>query len=275
MRIITWNIHRAKADNAVWEVILRLRPDIALLQEVGVIPQKIGNSFSVLSRRAIYKNGKPQRFSTSVLVSGNIVGEFELASECEWVNRELDFFRGNLIGCTVQPNNGQVFKVVSVYSPAWPVDRERLSLIDVTKVKTKTNPDVWAADILWAALKPAISKDETWVVGGDFNSSETFDADWQDRNETVYGIRSSGNAEMLERMDRMGLCECLRKYNNGRIIPTFRHSSGAVKHQIDHLFVSEGYYPRLEACIPGDAAVIFGQSLSDHLPIVADFRDDG
>jgi exonuclease III len=273
MRIATWNVRGAKEDSCVWDVLLDLRPDIALLQEVGGIPQRAADNFSGQSRRAIYKTGRPQRFSTAVLVRGKIVDEFALASEYEWLNRELEFFKGNLIACTVQSSNRRLFKVVSVYSPAWPVDRERLLGVDVSGVKTKTNPDVWVADILCATLKPVVSKDDTWIIGGDFNSSETFDIDWQDKNDRVFGIRSSGNAEMLERMNRMGLCECLRKYNNGRITPTFRHPRGAFEHQLDHLFVSEGYYPELENCTVGDATVIFGQSLSDHLPIVADFRE--
>jgi len=111
-------------------------------------------------------------------------------------------------------------------------------------------------------------------VGGDFNTSETFDVDWQGRNNKVYGIRSSGNAETLERMHRLGLSECLRKYNNDQIVPTFRHPRGGVDHQLDHLFVSGCLYANLEKCSVEDAKVIFGQSLSDHLPIVADFNDN-
>lgn len=274
MKIVTWNVHGAKRDSPSWELLSDLYPDIALLQEVGSIPESIAETFDVLSRPAIYKNGRPQRFSTAVLVKGKIVEQVVLSSEYEWVNNELEFFKGNFVGCVLQPYNHNALKVISVYSPAWPVDKERLAEVDVCKIKTKTNPNVWATDILWAALKNTVSKDEIWVVGGDYNSSETFDANWQDRNNKRFGSRSSGNAETLERMYGLGLTECLRKFNNENIIPTFRHSKGPVQHQIDHLFVSNGLYSRLEKCSVGDQAAIFGKSLSDHLPIIADFRSE-
>jgi len=38
------------------------------------------------------------------------------------------------------------------------------------------------------------------------------------------------------------------------------------------LFVSSALCSRLDRCIVGDQAVIDGESLSDHLPSVADFR---
>lgn len=160
--------------------------------------------------------------------------------------------------------------VVSVYSSAWPVDKNRLKGIDVSSVKLKSNPDVWGTEILWAALKHVVS-DGNWIVGGDYNISETFDREWQDEHGVKYGIRSSGNREILDRMQQLGFTECLRG-NNGKIIPTFRHSNKEVAHQIDHLFVTNNLYQRLKGCTVGDESVIFGKSLSDHLPIVADFE---
>ena len=200
MKIITWNIHGAQKDSAVWDELLNFDPDIALLQEVGAFPAQLADTFDIVSRPAIYKTGRPQRFSTAVLVRGKILEEVALSSEFAWVNHELEFFKGNLISCRVQPKDRQPLIVVSVYSPAWAVGRERLKEVDVSQVKTKVNPDVWVTDILWAALQNTISGNDTWVVGGDCNSCETFDADWQDRNKRLFSIRSSGNAEMLDHL---------------------------------------------------------------------------
>jgi len=44
-------------------------------------------------------------------------------------------------------------------------------------------------------------------------------------------------------------------------------------HQMDHLFASSGMAADLVSCSAGDHAKVFGGSLSNHLPIVADFRD--
>ena len=87
----------------------------------------------------------------------------------------------------------------------------------------------------------------------------------------TYGLQSSGNKEILDRMENLGFTECLRKSNNDNIIPTFKHSSGEIVHQIDHLFVNEGLIYRLINCVVGDQTVVFDK-LSDHLPIIADFK---
>jgi len=271
MKVITWNVHSANKKSPVWQYFSGLDADVALLQEVVGIPQEIKNIYNVLSRVAIYKTGKHQRFSTAVITKGTIVNEINLKSDYDWVNRELDFFIGNLVGCSVQIPNQELFNIISVYSPAWSVDRNRLTGIDVSQVKLQSNPDVWATEILWAALKKAVTKNSNWIVGGDFNSSETFDKEWQIRYGVKYGLQSSGNKEILDRMQNLGLTECLRRYNNGKIIPTFKHSSGEIAHQMDHLFVTDRLFLRINNCIAGDPITVFDK-LSDHLPIIADFN---
>jgi len=273
MRIVTWNIKGAKRGSPVWKYLLDLQPDIALLQEVVSMPEEISNNFDIKSQNAMRKKlDKPQKFSTAVLVKGKIIKNISLSSEYEWVNRELILFKGNFISCIVQTANTKEIKVVSVYSPAWPVDKNRLINEDVSKVKLKSNPEVWATEILWSALKNTVSDTEQWIVGGDYNSSETFDKEWQDKNGKRFGIRSYGNKEILDRMDAMGFAECLRKYNDGKIIPTFKHTRNTIDHQMDHLFVSSDLYSKIERCSVGDQSIIFGKSLSDHLPIIADFK---
>ena len=272
MRIITWNVHGAKKESAVWKLLLELQPDLILLQEVGGIPEEIEKVFNVLSKLAIHKTGKLQKFSTAVLTKGEILREISLKSEYEWVNRELEFFKGNFISCVVKPRDQEPVNVVSVYSPAWPVDKDRLKGVDVSPVKLKLNPKVWPTEIIWSALKNTISNNEEWIVGGDYNISETFDKEWQDRNGVKFAIRSSGNKEILDRMYEVGFTECLRKYTN-EIIPTFRHSNKEIAHQIDHLFVTSDLYSRLKNCTVGDQSIMFGKLLSDHLPIIAVFSD--
>ena len=138
----------------------------------------------------------------------------------------------------------------------------QLTGIDTSGIRLRLNRDVWLADILLAAL-PAADGSE-WVVGGDFNLSETFDA-WPG------GPR--GNREYLDRIADRGFTECLRK-TTGRVTPTFRNpSNGAVIHQMDHLFATSGLADRLTRCEVGSADRVFGLRLSDHLPIVADFLD--
>ena len=271
-KIITWNIHNANQESPVWKLLLELQPDLVLLQEVGSIPEEIKKVFDILSKRAIKKTGNPQNFSTAVLVRGKIIKEISLKSEYEWVNRELKFFEGSFISCIVQLQNEEPANVVSVHSPAWPVDKKRLKEINISPLKLQGNPKIWGTEIIWSALKNTISNNERWIVGGDYNISETFDIKWQNENKKRFSVRSHGSREIIDRMYNLGFKECLRKYNN-KIIPTFKHPRGGIDHQIDHLFVTNDLYSRLISCTVGDQSVIFGESLSDHLPIIADFSD--
>jgi exonuclease III len=125
MRIMTWNVHRAHKGSLLWQYVSQVQPDLLLLQEVGSIPNDILQDFDHLLRPATTRLGKPQKFHTGVLVKGTITGEIALSSDCAWVNRELQFFHGNLISCTVELHDGTKFEVMSVHSPAWPVDNSR------------------------------------------------------------------------------------------------------------------------------------------------------
>jgi len=252
MRIISWNVRGATKSSPAWSLLCNLNPDVALLQEVRSIPKDVSELFDVKLHRAVTKGGKPQRFGTAILVKGKIISELPLSSEYDWVNRELKHFSGNLVSCVAKPDGYPELKLISVYSPAWPVDAARLKGIDVAPVKLTQNPDVWVTELLWSALKNAnLSSGKRWVVGGDFNTSETFD-------ETF----SSGNAEVLERMNNLGLTECLRAYK-GKLTPTFRNpSDGKIIHQIDHLFVTNNLYSEIVNCTTGKQSDIFKKSIS-------------
>ena len=194
MKVITWNVRRANKDSGVWEQISELQPDIALLQEVGEIPEELGKDFKSVSRPAIYKTGNHQKFSTAVLVRGEIIEkEIPLTSEHNWINCELKFFKGNIISCLASIAGWDPIHIVSVHSPAWALDDSAgasalMQGEDLSPVKLTKNPKVWMTEIVWSALEHTVSADQTWIVGGDYNSSETFDKEWQDENGVKYGL---------------------------------------------------------------------------------------
>jgi endonuclease/exonuclease/phosphatase family metal-dependent hydrolase len=254
-------MHGAIASSESWNYLLELSPDIALLQEVNAMPMAVTERYSEVGQRASRQDGQQQRFSTFVLVGeGECVPE-ALRSDVAWVDDELGRFAGNLVSTRVRLGSFDL-RVVSVYSPAWPISRDRLAGIDISAVQFRQYTDVWLADLIWAVL-PA-RPTEAWIVGGDFNLSETFDA-WRD------GPR--GHREYFERLTTTGYADCLRTAT-GRLTPTFRNPrGGGVRHQLDHLFVSAPLLPRLLTCDVGSTARVFEGGLSDHLPLVADFAD--
>jgi endonuclease/exonuclease/phosphatase family metal-dependent hydrolase len=263
-RIITWNCRRAVASSDLWDYFLELDPDVALLQEVMSVPATVLGRYSCQMVRAMGETGAPQRFNTAILVKGEIGPPVPLVAPSHWVAAELRLFAGNLVAHQVTPHNGTPMRVVSVYSPAWAVDRARLKGLDVTSMKLTLSRDVWVTDLLWASLvQMKLDPSDQWVIAGDFNLSETFDR-WRG------GPR--GNREYLDRMEALGLHECLRM-TKGVLTPTFRNPrEGVILHQMDHLFVTSALSGRLVSCDVGLAEVVFDRRLSDHLPIVADFR---
>ena len=176
MRVVTWNCKNASATSRIWDYLLELGPDLAFLQEVGGIPKSIESRYSLIQRRPVRKTGSPQSFTIAILVRGSVGTPIMLQGPAQWVDAELDRFAGNLVGVELQPDCGQQLRAICVYSPAWPVDKERLLNIDVMTVRLLQSRDVWVADLLWAALcliKPQV--DDPWIIAGDFNLCETFE----------------------------------------------------------------------------------------------------
>jgi exonuclease III len=265
--VVSWNCRRATAGSRLWEYLLDLDPSVALLQEVGELSPAVAERYTehVLTQGVGWKSGVLLKFRTGLLVRGRIGEEFSLKGFSGWTDAELDRYAGDLVCRQVVPDDGPPLRVVSVYSPAWEIDRDRLEGIDTSEVRLSPQKDVWLADVLWASLRrQPPRRDEAWIIGGDFNYSETFDAKtWS----------KGGNAEYLQRMADLGLVECLRTFQ-GALTPTFKTAcNGRVEHQIDHLFVTKALAERLVSCETGSQERVFGCSpmLSDHLPIIARF----
>ncbi len=69
-RVVTWNCRRAIESSGLWDYLLELNPDIALLHEVGEIPTKVRAEFDCSQQSAIGHWGGPEKFSTAILVRG-------------------------------------------------------------------------------------------------------------------------------------------------------------------------------------------------------------
>jgi endonuclease/exonuclease/phosphatase family metal-dependent hydrolase len=261
--VVTWNCRRASAQSALWGYLAELDPDVAMLQEVCGLPAALRDLYDIKFGVPRTKAGKPQAFASALMVKGAIGESVPLSSPEAWVREQLNSFQGNILSYEVNVGGGCPMTAVAAYSPAWPVSKSAYAGVDVTGVKLSQNPDLWVTDILTAALRHGkVDCENAAVVAGDFNACETFDS-WKG------GPR--GNREWLDRMADIGFMECLR-HHQGQLTPTFRGPGRKVPNcQIDHLFVNQVLASRLIQCTVGDAERVFGQSLSDHLPVIADF----
>lgn len=262
MKVITWNMKNATFNkNESWDYLMSLNTNIALLQEVNSIPEYVYESFDVLFEKATNYNSKIQNFGCVILVKGKIIKRIGLNSKLVSVNRNLQKFNGNFLSAKVQIENGKLFNVVCVHSPHWSISKEDFTEDEISKIKLKNNQKIWGTELFWSALlNQSFNENKNWIVGGDFNASQTFDFP-----------KNRGNQEFLDRMKAISFEECLF-ISNGKLIPTFKHSSHQIKHQIDHIFVTPSLLNKLENCVTGNKEDIFDTSLSDHLPIIADFK---
>jgi endonuclease/exonuclease/phosphatase family metal-dependent hydrolase len=263
MRVVTWNCRRATAKNSVWEHLRNLDPDVAFLQEVCSSPPWVAECYSLIQRRAVRKTGDAQVFSSLLLVRGKVSPERSLTSGTRWVADELVRFSSNVFANEVLPDaSSRSMVAVSVYNPAWPIPRDRLSNCDLENIKLTKQKDVWVADLLRQAILEADIRPEVpWLICGDFNLCETFD-EWRG------GPR--GNREYLDRLAALGLTDCLR-LSQGSITPTYKTiQTGRIKSQLDYIFVTDAMRQRLVSCRTGPHDLIHA-GVSDHLPVIADF----
>lgn len=259
INVLTWNMRRSSPDSQSWDIIRKLSPDVCLLQEVSGIPKDILVDYKILQQNAINKNGAPQKFST-VILSKEPIQQFRLKSSVEWVSKQIDFFSGNLL-CGSTIINGNKINLISVYSPAWFINPENINYLEIKGIKLELNKNVWATEILYSGLKnETISRDSHWIIGGDFNSSPTFDTLWPG------GPR--GNQEIIDRLYSLNLKETLHEHHK-KIVPTFRNPNGGkIIHQIDHVYISEGLFSNLISSNPLSEYGVFENKLSDHYPIL-------
>jgi hypothetical protein len=95
-----------------------------------------------------------------------------LRSHDPWIAKQQQFFAGNIVAVRLLREDVGSLNVVLVYSPAWPIDPQEWSSVDVSDIKLKKNPDIWCTEILWRLLRDTMqAADEDWIVAGDFNSS--------------------------------------------------------------------------------------------------------
>lgn len=258
MKAITWNMRRAtESRRRAWELLEREDPDIACLQEVNRIPARIRERYHCHMPFAAKIWSK-----TAVLSKGPIDATPYLESELGWVNRIAADLDGWIAPCRTTLPSGSEYRVASVGVPFWSIAPEQYAGVDVSPIKLASNPELWYHEILWGLLRDAgISDRDNWIVAGDFNSSVLFD-----------DPKPRGNREGIERLNALGLTDCLSHFH-GAPVPTFRHSSGAIDHQLDYCYVNAPLLDRLKLARVPDQAEVFDARprLSDHLPIVCEF----
>jgi len=202
LKVLTWNLRRATSKSEAWMIVRNLLPDIMILQEDASIPQDILTEYSCLSKKARSKGGGDQSISTAILSRMNSLNNYQLHSSFDWVQKEVEYFNGNILAGEIIFESRKPIRIISVYSPAWPIPNNRLTGIDTSSNKLINNKNVFCTELLWASLnEESIGDAADWIVAGDLNSSTTFHFMWAGG--------PSGNQEIIDRLFALRFSECL------------------------------------------------------------------
>ena len=262
MRIITWNLNNRKSNSIAWELIFELKPDLVLLSEVNHIPEDL-RGYDSHFEPAMGNKGNFRKFKTSLLCKGKIGPSFDLVAKEDWVTKAIADHPGNYVCRKICLDSGNLYNVISVHMPSWQFPHEKYTE-DISDVALPNYPKVFMSELLWAALKTSLSlHDDPWIIGGDFKTSEFIGSTKTQR---------AANVEAIARLERLGLIETVRHWNNGPV-PSWKpiRKNAAMKHQLDHLYVSKDLLPVMSNARMGEKEQVLENGLSDHLPIIADF----
>jgi exonuclease III len=265
MKVVVWNVKQATSEaEDTWSALLGLDPDVALLQEVGGVPDSLLNTHRFIGFHAETKGGGKQRFQTGILLRGGKATPVKLISEDDALQQALDAYAGNLVHVRWERGTGDVWQWVSCYSPAWPLFSAPQELPRAIRAfKSSWSDDLWLTDILHRYLQEHVrgrGDRDRWGVAGDFNSATTFS--WE----------KGQNQEVVDNLAAAGLVDAVSASAGGPV-PTFRHSRGSIQHQLDYLYLSAAARVGLEECRVMDGMGVFEQHLSDHLPILGRWSD--
>lgn len=267
MRVVTWNMaywsHR-RHHEAAWRWLLEeLRPDLLLCQE-AVVPEWVAAEHAVVWSRA-YDGGR-QPWGTGIVTRLRCT-PCRIPGLDDWFDalplsipgqsEKAGIHRADGWLASARVDVGELdleMLVASVHSPAYPIEKGRLTGIDVTDMKLKQNPDLWLLDVVFFFLKAQLGT--RFMVGGDFNYSRLLD--------TTLG-EERGNNEFFDRVATEGFVSLHRLFHDADE-RTFFHPKRA-HHQLDYLYADAPMAKYASGCFVHPVT-----EYSDHAPLVADLR---
>lgn len=265
MKALAWNVRGASEDTAeVWAELKRLNPEVALLQEVVGVHEDLLETHLFIGFHATNQNGGKQRFKTGVLLRDGEATPVRLNSEDPHLQEALDAYSGNLVHIRWQRPSGELWHLLSCYSPAWPLFSFQSDIPGpIRAFKSELSEDLWLTDILHRYVREqlkATGDGVRWLVAGDLNSATTFS--WE----------RGQNQEVIDNMRANGLEDAVSNQAGGPV-PTFRHSRGSVQHQLDYFYLNSLAQTGLVSCRALGDRGIFERSLSDHLPLLGEWLE--
>lgn len=258
MRVVVWNMAH-KGDRA-WAALERLEPDICLLNEAIVPRERQG----VWSASGTHGRDRKKRLWTAAVITAHPSHEITDATP-QWRGNRRDVpFQcsrpGVWIAARVDTQIGKL-AVVALYGLL-----DEFSDASVHRSLSEVSP-----------LLDDPRYNKLVILGGDLNTGTQWPKAEQASNER--------DRNVLERISALGLVDCIQaKRPKGRLegcLCVFGEDCGHVRtrldpripsvpYQTDYLFATRALASKLERCEVLASDEWF--AISDHAPIVADFR---
>ena len=234
LTLLTWNINRAAhTRRKLWKYLEELYPDIAMLQEVYVIPSSFKRKYEVFRGEM-----------NAILVKERTDKEFTEKKRLE-IDMGNSMISDVYLMCEVTFSRKDIV-IISVYNYMAISEKEFLNF--------------------WEGLFNYIKANQRkrFVIGGDFNMDLKF------LNSHNSALRRWGGImkRIVEGLAELGYKDVL-SFHEGNEPFTFFSPNGKKPYQLDYLFLPEDI--TVLDSKTGDQNRIMGESprLSDHLPIIA------
>lgn len=256
-RIVSWNMNhwqnKAKSEQA-WAYLDALQPDIAILQEC--VPP--------LGRNVVYKQGgisRSRQWGSAVVSHGSKIKEIQ-SVKSRYSAKQIALLQTHP-GCVaiaeVYPKNIDPITVVSVYGL---IDRG-YAITTVHRILSDLTP------LIDSPLGKRL------VLGGDLNLSTQLPSPDRERHRNTFErIKGLGLADLLASTanSRSTAADCPCEDTQCTHVQTHKHSQSDAPWQNDYIFATRPLAKSVSAAYVIADGDPDPWSLSDHCPVVAEFR---
>lgn len=243
MKFISWNIaRRTKTLGLALDV---LEPDIIFLQESKNPTDAAPRGYYTVGSE-IQERGRTENWGNQIL-SKTPLERVDLDTE----------YKGSMVAAVTTLDSGFRLGLLNLYGLLEPVPgNSKVKIVHFGLHRMLSDAGFWLSRF----SEPKV---DAFIVAGDLNKDRQMDGG----RSLKSGRQISSN--LLNRFTDFGLEEVLPiHYPAG--VQTFRHSTSEVPWQIDHVFVSDKFAPRIESVNVLEDDLM--KSASDHCPIVMEFN---
>lgn len=275
--VVTWNMDHWKSSRRVtehtkraWAYIRALEVDIALVQEAAAPLDDLDASvFPPPSQAERWSSGGRAEFGTAIAVFGHPAEEVSsgpLGTVPDRTNQLTQSHPAAFVAAKITLPTQVHVVAVSLYGQLEGplLDRETYATTTLHRSLSDLTP------LLYQAGR------QCTVIGGDLNVSTQIERRWRDAHRVgLERIAAFGFGDCLRasagRRTRLAGCPCDEGEHCAHV-QTDYHSRSKVPWQLDYMFASQArMMDRLESCAVIDTPEV--RSLSDHLPVIAKFRN--